>query len=88
MLDDSPFNNMKFSKLLRNQFSKGYTLDKEYRQFLYLLHQGIPSKEIRNHLPWSLSKVDKKKRILREQFGVEDKNTYSPLTAVRNAEFL
>ncbi len=88
VLDGSPFYSRTFSKLLRNQFTKGYILDQEEREFVRLLYQGIPSKDIPNHLPWSPSKVEKKKRILRQKFDVEDKNTFSLLSAIREAGFL
>jgi|SRR5690606_6651791 len=60
--------------LLRDRYIKGIELDSEEREFLYLLSIGVPSAGIPDHLPWSLSKVEKKKRKLRDQLKVEERN--------------
>ncbi|WP_430908415.1 hypothetical protein [Maribacter sp. 2-571] len=63
-------------------------MDQEDRELLYLLSTGVSSKDIPNHLHWSASKVEKRKRLLREKFGVEDKNVLSLLNSARKAGFL
>ncbi|MEP4946678.1 MAG: hypothetical protein ABJU26_03965, partial [Flavobacteriaceae bacterium] len=47
----------------------------EDKKFLHLLSIGIPSHKIPNHLPWSVAKINKKKRQIREILSVEEKNT-------------
>jgi len=49
-------------------------LDREEREFLYLLSISVPTHGIPDYLPWSLSKVEKKRRKLREQMDVEERN--------------
>lgn len=61
-------------KLLRDEFVSSFKLNQEEKDFLYLLSKGIPSKEIPEHLPWSLSKVEKQKQLLREKLMVEKSN--------------
>ncbi len=88
VLNDVPFYTKTFSKLLRNQFSQSYILDQDDRELLHLLNTGVPSKEIAHRLIWSSSKVEKRKRLLREKFGVDDKNVQSLLNAARRSGFL
>lgn len=77
-----------FAKLIRNQFPKDYILDAEDRQMLYLLSTGVSSKDIPNHLPWSSSKVEKRKRFLREKLGVEEKSVLALVNKAKVAGFL
>ncbi len=88
VLESVPYYSAAFSKLIRQQFSKPFILDNEDRELLYLLSIGVSSKEIPKYLPWSSSKVEKRKRILREKFGVEEKNLLSLLRAVKVAGFI
>ena len=60
--------------LIEGNYLSGIELDDGEREFLYLLSIGVPTTGIPDHLPWSLSKVEKKKRKLREQLDVEGKN--------------
>jgi len=55
---------------------------------LYLLSKGLPSKKIPNYLPWSLSKVEKRKRLLREKLSVENKSVLALVQSAKEAGFL
>ncbi len=88
VLNSEPFYSKTFAKLIRNQFSKDYILDAEDRKMLYLLSTGMPSKNIPNYLPWSLSKVEKRKRLLREKLGVENKSVLALIQRAKDAGFL
>src|SRR5690606_13191181 len=61
-------------ELIEGRYLSGIELHSEEREFLYLLSIGVPTNGIPDHLPWSQSKVEKKKRKLREQLDVGDKN--------------
>ena len=88
VLSNVPFYSQTFTKLLRNQFSKGYILDADDREMLFLFSVGVASKDIPNHLPWSLSKLDKRKRLLREKLRVEDKSVFALVSKAKEAGFL
>lgn len=88
ILKNIPYYSSTFSRLLRNQFSKGYIIDEEDRELLYLLNRGIASKDVAKHLHWSRSKVEKRKRVLRAKFEVEDKNVLSLINAAKELGFL
>lgn len=88
VLNSEPYYSKTFAKLIRNQFSKDYILDAEDRKMLYLLSKGMPSKKIPYYLPWSLSKVEKRKRLLREKLGVENKSVLALVQSAKDAGFL
>lgn len=88
VLTEEPYYSKGFSKLLRNQFSKEYVLNNEDRELLYLLSKGFTSKEIPQHLPWSESLVEKRKKILREKLQVEQKGILPLVNAAKKAGFL
>ncbi len=71
-----PFYSPTVLKLIKNQFIRDNEITLPERKFLYLLSTGVQSKEIPNHLPWSNSKVEKQKRILKEKLGVEEKSSW------------
>lgn len=88
VLNSEPFYSKTFAKLIRNQFSKDYIIDAEDREMLYLLSIGMPSKQIPNYLPWSSSKVEKRKRLLREKLGAENKSVLALVQRAKDAGFL
>lgn len=88
VLIEVPYYSKTFAKLIRNQFSREYIFNTEDREMLYLLSIGVPSKDIPNHIPWSLSKVEKRKRLLREKLGVEDKSVLALVNKAKEAGYL
>jgi DNA-binding NarL/FixJ family response regulator len=88
VLDNVPFYSSTFAKLIRNQFSKDYVLDTVDREMLYLLSIGVASKDIPKYIPWSLSKVEKRKRLLREKLGVNDKSVLALVNKAKKTGFL
>jgi len=77
VLKNIPYFSPSILRLIKNQFLSGIRLNKEEKEFLYLLSKGVPSKDIPQHLPWSLSKVEKQKRLLREKLGAKYSNVLS-----------
>ena len=71
-----PFYSPTVLKLIKNQFIRNNEVSLQERKFLHLLSTGVHSKDIPNHLPWSGSKVEKRKRILKEKLGVEEKSAW------------
>lgn len=75
ILNDQFYFSSTIAKIAHNQTKTNILVDEEDRRFLYLLSKGIPNKEIGNYLPWSLSKVEKRKRAIHKKLGVEKGNT-------------
>ncbi|MEM6893421.1 MAG: hypothetical protein AAF554_06980 [Bacteroidota bacterium] len=72
-----PYYSPSILKIIKNQLIRDNEITPPERKFLYLLSTGVQSKEIPKHLPWSVSKVEKQKRILKEKLGVEEKSSWS-----------
>ncbi|WP_421803550.1 response regulator [Flagellimonas sp.] len=62
-------------KILRGESNAEVYLSTDEKKLLYLLSKGIRNKEIGEHLCWSLSKVEKRKRVLHKKLGIEKGNT-------------
>jgi DNA-binding NarL/FixJ family response regulator len=75
LLLDEYYYSPTIQRILQNPSEEAAYLDKEEKKFLYLLSQGIRNKEIGEHLCWSLSKVEKRKRTLHKKLGIEKGNT-------------
>lgn len=76
VLSGVPFYSPTVLKVIKNQFIRDNGISFQERKFLYLLSTGVQSKEIPKYLPWSKSKVEKQKRILKEKLGVEEKSAW------------
>ncbi|MEO1486261.1 MAG: hypothetical protein AAFU57_10950 [Bacteroidota bacterium] len=76
-LNGIPYYSPSILKIIKNQLITDNEITPPERKFLYLLSTGVQSKEIPKHLPWSVSKVEKQKRILKEKLGVEEKSSWS-----------
>ncbi|MEM0934255.1 MAG: hypothetical protein AAGJ12_17405 [Bacteroidota bacterium] len=77
LMTEGVFYSKKVTRIIRDHFISNPTLTFEEKKFLHLLYIGVPSHKIPNHLPWSLSKTNKKKQQLREKLGVEESNTFA-----------
>lgn len=77
VLQQNSFFSPEILNVIRNNYFSDITLDNEQKQFLYLLSVGVASKNICEHLPWSPSKVEKQKRLLREKLEVSEKSVFA-----------
>lgn len=76
-IEDTPYYSENILRLIRSQIIDAFSLNQEEREFLHLLSTGTPTNQIPEFLPWSLAKVNKKKRHLKDVLGVEQKNTFA-----------
>jgi two-component system response regulator NreC len=63
-------------------------LDNINRQILSLLDQGVLTKNMPEHLPLSLSAIDKRKAIIRDLFGLKKSTDQDLLQEARNRGFI
>ena len=66
-MNGEPYYSPSILKIIKNQLITDNGFTPPERKFLYLLSTGVHSKEIPRHLTWSVSKVEKQKRILKEK---------------------
>ena len=73
ILDGMPYYAPTVLRNITDQFILHNEVTRIERKLLHLLSVGIHSKEIQNHLPRSVSKVEKQKGILKENWGLKKK---------------
>jgi len=72
VMDDSPYYSKSVLELFRKQASIDYRLDKIDRQLLYEMSIGTKMKDLPKVIPMSLAGLEKRKKHLKELFGVQD----------------
>ncbi|MHA7829724.1 MAG: response regulator [Flagellimonas sp.] len=70
-------------KILQGESNADVLLNAEEKHFLHLLSKGVRNIETMYFLPWSLSKVEKRKRSLHKKLGVEKGNTMALVNKAR-----
>ncbi len=88
VLHNPPFYSGTVNSFLRKSITSDIVIDDKNRKILYLLSQGIKTKNLASHLDISLSAVEKRKKQLKELFEIEDGQDESLLTAAREKGFI
>jgi len=83
LLLDEYYYSPTIQRILQNPSEEAAHVDEEEKQFLHLLSKGVRNIEIMDFLPWSLSKVEKRKRSLHKKLGVEKGNTMALVNKAR-----
>ena len=76
------------SNLLRKQMSTNINIDKKDRQILYELSLGTKTKDLPKIVPLSIAGIEKRKRILKEIFDVEDQGDKALILKARELGFI
>ena len=74
IIKDPPYYSHTVTKLLRAHFTSDMTLDDIDRSILFHLSKGVKTKNLPEHIPLSLAAIEKRKRHLKEVFGVDKNN--------------
>lgn len=74
--------------LLKKQVTSNVLLDQNDREILYYLSIGIRTKDLVEKLPLSLPSIEKRKRALKEKFGVEGEGDLALINCARKNGFL
>ncbi len=88
VLLDPPYYSKSILKLLRHQATINFYLNKIDRKLLYLLSKGIMTKDLSDHIPLSKGGIDKRKRYLKDMFGIEGGNDRLLLKLAEEKGFL
>jgi DNA-binding NarL/FixJ family response regulator len=88
VLNNPPFYSGTVNSYIRKTITSDIVIDDKNRKILYLLSQGIRTKNLASHLGMSLSAVEKRKKMLREIFGVEDTEDETLLDEARKRGFV
>lgn len=76
------------SNLLRKQMSTDISIDKIDRQILFEISQGTKTKDLPKIVPLSIAGIEKRKRVLREIFDVEDQGDKALILKARELGFI
>jgi DNA-binding NarL/FixJ family response regulator len=73
---------------LKDITSRAFYLDNLNRQIVYLLAKGIKTKNLPEHLPLSISAIDKRKVQIKDYFNLEKGNDEDIIREARKAGFI
>lgn len=76
------------SNLMRLKMHRNITIDKKDRQILFELSLGTKMKDLPNIVPLSIAGIEKRKRILKEIFDVEDQGDKALILKARELGFI
>ncbi|QDO95670.1 response regulator transcription factor [Formosa sediminum] len=88
ILNHPPFYSGTVSKYLKQTLTSDIYLDDKNRRILYLLSQGIKTKNLAEHIDLSLSGVEKRKKQLKVIFNIEDGQDESLIKEARKLGFI
>jgi len=76
------------SNLMRLKMHRNINIDKKDRQILFELSLGTKMKDLPNIVPLSIAGIEKRKRILKEIFDVEDQGDKALILKARELGFI
>ncbi|GGZ85886.1 response regulator [Algibacter mikhailovii] len=88
VLNNPPFYSGTVNSFIRKSITNDIVIDDKNRKILYLLSQGVKTKNLAPHLDISLSAVEKRKKQLREIFEVNDGQDETLLREARKTGFV
>ncbi|MCB4799760.1 response regulator [Neotamlana laminarinivorans] len=88
VLYNPPFYSGTVNQHIRKSLTSDIVIDEKNRKILYLLSQGVKTKNLAPHLNISLSAVEKRKKHLREIFDVEDGQDETLISEARKKGFI
>ncbi|MBP1839159.1 response regulator [Formosa algae] len=88
ILNHPPFYSGTVSKYLKQTLTSDIYLDDKNRRILYLLSQGIKTKNLAEHIDLSLSGVEKRKKQLKVIFNIEDGQDESLIKEAKKLGFI
>jgi DNA-binding NarL/FixJ family response regulator len=72
-----------FSEIIKSVLNDKNAFTQEDYKLLELLSEGVPTKDIPEHLPWSVSKIEKRKKKLRDELNIESKSVLKLVAMAR-----
>ena len=88
VMEGSPYYSRTVSSLFRKQMLQHFTVDKIDRQILHEISLGTRMKELPKVVPLSMAGIEKRKRILKEKFDVEDQGDVALISKAREMGFI
>ncbi len=88
VIEGDPYYSKSVIKLMRNQASNNFMIDDIDRKLLYELSRGTKMNELPQILPLSKAAIERRKRLLKEVFNVNNKSDRELLEAAEQKGFI
>ena len=88
ILNHPPFYSGTVNKYLKQTLTTDIYLDDKNRRILYLLSQGVKTKNLAEHIDLSLSGVEKRKKQLKVLFNIDDGQDETLIKEARKLGFI
>lgn len=88
LLEGKTYSSQTIQDLMRMEIINEYEITKTDRDILLHLSQGLKSKEIPHHVHMSLASVEKRKKMMRDAFEVEDVRDITLINRAKELGFL
>ena len=88
VIQGKPYYSSTVAGLFRKQISQSMNVDKIDRLMLYELSMGTRMKEMPKVVPLSMAGIEKRKRILKQKFDVEDQGDKALILKAREMGFI
>ena len=88
VLNNPPFYSGTVNSHIRKTIATDVVIDDKNRKILYLLSQGVKTKNLASHLDISLSAVEKRKKQLKDLFDIQDGQDETLLEEARKKGFV
>lgn len=74
--------------IMRYQLTTDISLNENDRSILYHLSEGVRTKDLNKHVPLSLASIEKRKKMMKEIFGVEKEGDLALIRKAQSMGFL
>ncbi|WP_299120315.1 response regulator [uncultured Tenacibaculum sp.] len=88
VLNDPPYYSKTITKLLRNEVTSEYLIDDLDRKMLYELSIGTKMKDLPDIIPLSFAGIEKRKRQIKQMFGVNSSDDKDLILIARDKGFI
>ncbi len=88
IINDPPYYSKTVVKLLRKEVSNSFTLDNIDRKLLYELSIGTKTKDLPSLIPLSIAGIEKRKRQIKQVFGIEKQDDKVLIQTAKEKGFL
>jgi DNA-binding NarL/FixJ family response regulator len=88
ILKTPPYYSATVQSFLRKTINTDIYIDEMNRKILFLLSQGIKTRSLKDHIPLSMSSIEKRKKNLKLIFSIEDGKDETLLDVAREKGFI
>ncbi len=83
-----PYYSLSILTAIRQQINMGHMIDARDRKIIYELSNGYKTKDLPNLIPMSMAGIEKRKRVLKDIFGVKNLDDRALISAAKEKGFI